>query len=91
MLDDEMYKKAAKRADEKIEFIRHLYCYVIVNVLLIILNLLTSPNNLWFYWITVFWGIGLLLHFIKTYITTGKVNEEYREKMIEKEIGRAHV
>ncbi|WP_394354489.1 2TM domain-containing protein [Methanothermobacter thermautotrophicus] len=26
------------------------------------MNLLSTPGTWWFYWITVFWGIGIIWH-----------------------------
>lgn len=61
--------------------------FAVVNVILIALNLLTSPGELWFYWVTVFWGIGLLGHFIKAFVLSDKL-EDNREEMIQKEIDK---
>ena len=44
MSEDELYRRAAKRADEKIGFYKHLSSYIVVNVILIVLNFLTSPG-----------------------------------------------
>jgi hypothetical protein len=40
----------------------HLIIYAVVNVLLIVVNLATSPDKLWFYWPLIGWGIGLAAH-----------------------------
>ena len=85
MSEDELYRKAERRVDEKIGFYRHLYSFIAVNVFLFIINVLFSPGEWWFYWVTVFWGIGLLIHFFKTFILTRKLDDN-RDKMIEKEM-----
>ena len=61
-MDEEKYKRAKKRVEEIRGFYEHLFSYVGVNVVLITINLVTSPSDLWFYWVTVFWGIGLFWH-----------------------------
>lgn len=43
------------------DFIEHLGVYLIVNGFLFVLNMITGPDSLWFYWIAIFWGIGLAL------------------------------
>jgi len=49
----------------------------------IVINLVTSPGSLWFYWVTVFWGIAILLHASKVFILKGKfLGEEWEEKKI---------
>lgn len=40
----------------------HFIIYVVVNVLLIVLNLVMSPDKLWFYWPLIGWGIGIIAH-----------------------------
>lgn len=83
MSDEELYRKAEKRVDEKLGFYHHLYAFIAVNAMFIVLNLLTSPGEWWFYWITGFWAIGLIGHFFKVFVLTdtGK-----KDKMIEKEM-----
>jgi uncharacterized membrane protein len=40
----------------------HFGVYVAVNLLLIAVNLLTTPHILWFYWPLLGWGIGIIAH-----------------------------
>jgi hypothetical protein len=40
----------------------HLAAFVVVNALLVAINLLASPEHLWFLWPLFGWGLGLLLH-----------------------------
>lgn len=84
-MSDEMYEKAAKRADEKIAFQRHLYSYICVNIILFVINAVTSFGDWWFYWVTIFWGIGLIAHFLRVY-GFGNSLEDKRDEMIEKEL-----
>lgn len=87
MSEDELYRRAEKRADEKIGFYKHLYSFIGVNILLFIINLFTlgKTGEWWFYWVTVFWGIGLVIHFLRIFVLTGKL-EDNRDEMIEKEM-----
>ncbi|MDZ7838596.1 MAG: 2TM domain-containing protein [Actinomycetota bacterium] len=61
-MEDEKYKRAKKRVEEIKGFFGHLFAYLGVNVTLLVINLVSAPNNLWFYWVTLFWGIGLFWH-----------------------------
>ncbi len=82
-MNDEKYREAKKRVKELKDFYRNLLTYVGVNILLIIINLLTSPGSLWFYWVTIFWGIGIVLHASKVFIFKGKfLGKEWEEKKI---------
>lgn len=80
--DDKLYEKAEKIVDEKISFYRHLYSYITVNAVLAVVNFLSGFDNIWFLWVTIFWGIGLASHYAKVFIFSG----QYKENLIEKEI-----
>ena len=62
MENDILYRRAAARVEMQLAFYRHVMIYVVVNVLLAGLNLLKNPNHLWFQWVILGWGIGLLAH-----------------------------
>jgi hypothetical protein len=82
-MNDEKYEEAKRRVKELKDFYRNLITYTVINVLLIIINLITSPGSLWFYWVTIFWGIGVLLHASKVFILKGKfLGEEWEKKKI---------
>ena len=86
MSESELYSRAEKRVDEKMSFYHHLYSFIAVNVILIVINVLFSRGEWWFYWVTLFWGIGLVSHFLKTFVFFEKFDEKYRDQMIEKEM-----
>jgi hypothetical protein len=86
MSEDDLRMRAEKRADEKIGFYRHLYSFIGVNIMFIFMNLIFSPGEWWFYWITGFWAIGLIIHFLKVFVFAEKLDDNYRDKMIEKEM-----
>ena len=82
-MNDEKYEKAKKRVEELRKFYGNLVTYAVINVMLIIINLVTSPGSLWFYWVTIFWGIAILLHASKVFILKGKfLGEEWEERKI---------
>jgi len=66
MNGDERYEERYKEAKEKVAAIKafyiHLTTYVCVNGFLIVVNLITSRHNIWFYWPLLGWGTGLLAH-----------------------------
>ncbi len=82
--DEELRRAATRRADAKIGFRAHALVYVLVNLGLTALNLLTSPGHLWFLWPMAGWGIGLLAHGLSVY----GVTSIGREEMIAKEMER---
>jgi len=86
--NQEAYQRAKKRVEAKIGFYIHLAVYIGVNILLIIINLMTSPQYLWFIWPLLGWGIGLFFHGMSIFIFSGTKLKGIKEKMVEKEIKR---
>ncbi len=56
--------KAIELEEAKNGFLAHFSAYVILNSFLFVLNILISPQTLWFYYVTLGWGIGLAFHFV---------------------------
>lgn len=50
----------------------HFAAYVAVNLLLVVINLLTTPNELWFFWPLLGWGIGIIAHGAAVYYSGGR-------------------
>ncbi len=89
MDNEEKYKQAKKRVDEIKGFYSHFFSYIGVNIILIVINLVTSPDNLWFYWVTLFWGIGVFWHAMGVFVferITGKKWEQRKIKEIMKKM-----
>jgi hypothetical protein len=64
-------------AAQRREFYHHLLSYVTVNAVLLILNLVTDPHSLWFFWCLLGWGIGLLFHAASVFFRS---SEGYRQQ-----------
>jgi hypothetical protein len=88
MENQEAYQRAKRRAEAKLGFYIHLAVYVGVNILLVIINLATSPQYIWFKWPLLGWGIGLFFHGMSVFVLSGKKLKGIKEKMIEKEMKR---
>lgn len=86
MENQQAYEKASKRVAAKLSFYIHLTVYVVVNLLLVAVNLVTSPGHLWFYWALFGWGIGLFFHGLSVFFF-GRL-DNIKERMIEKEMAR---
>lgn len=57
-----------RRLRRRFKFYRHLINYLIVNVGLAIINLTFNAETIWFHYPLFGWGIGLILHAIKTFL-----------------------
>ncbi len=60
--ENSAYEKAAKRVKELKGFYGNLTSYCLVISFLLVINVLTSPRDLWFFWPMIGWGIGIALH-----------------------------
>ncbi len=86
MENRDAYEKASKRVAAKMSFFVHLTVYVVVNLLLLVINLRSSPDHYWFYWPLFGWGIGLLFHGLSVFFFSRM--DDFKERMIEKEMAR---
>ena len=56
------YERARKKVEAIKGFYVHLSIYLLVNLFLLLLNILTSPDTLWFWMPLLGWGIAILAH-----------------------------
>lgn len=80
---DEKYKQAKKRVAALRGFYAHLFMYVIVNIVLIIINFIFTPRFLWFLFPLLGWGVGLLAHAVFGFGLFGFFTKEWEEQKIE--------
>lgn len=78
----EQYESAKKRVKEIKEFYSHLLAYVVVNLFLMAVNLLTSPEYLWFFWPMLGWGIGIAVHALKTFNLMPFLGKDWEERKL---------
>jgi hypothetical protein len=77
------YQEAKKRVEELKGFYTHLITYFLVNTVLVVINLLTSPEYFWFIWPIIGWGVGLAIHAFSVFSNLwGKSWEERKIKEI---------
>jgi len=80
--DQELYKRAQERVQQLRGFYIHAAIYVFVNIFLLLINLLTSPSSLWFYWPLLGWGVGLAVHAFVVFGAGGTLGKEWEERKI---------
>jgi hypothetical protein len=56
------YQQAKERVEALKGLYIHLTVYVVVNLILFSINMIVSPDGLWFIWPLMGWGIGLAFH-----------------------------
>ena len=80
------YDQATQRVEEKVGFFTHLVVYVVVNAALTAINLVTTPNVLWFHWPLAGWGVGVVFHGWKVYSAPSV--SRLKQRMIQREVER---
>lgn len=75
-----------EQATAVVNFRIHLFTFMAVMGLLIIINLLNSPDVIWFIWPLLGWGLGLVLHGLKVFYWSDKPS--LKERLIEKEMNK---
>ena len=86
MSEEEIYREARKRVEEKKGFYTHCIVYILVNIMLIIIWAVTGAGFPWFVFPLGGWGIGILFHFLGVFVFSRQTSWERGE--IEKEAER---
>jgi len=88
--DELRYLKAQKKVEEIKGFYGNLFSYIIINMGLLVLNLLTSPEYLWFFWPLLGWGIGVLIHGLVVFNALPFLGKDWEEQKIKEFIEKEH-
>jgi hypothetical protein len=88
MKNQNAQQTALDRTKAKAEFRVHLINYLVINTILAVINLIFTPEYLWFKWPLLGWGIGLVFHVIRVAYSG---NSSMKERMIERELERSSV
>ena len=87
MSEEEIYRLARKRVEEKKGFYTHFTVYIVVNIMLVLVWAFPAGGGFpWFIFPLGGWGIGLLFHFLGVFVFSKRSGWERRE--VEKEVER---
>jgi len=64
-------------------FYIHLFRYIVVCLILLGVNLYTSPQHLWIFWVLGGWGIGILLHASRVFGPNWLLGPEWERRQVE--------
>jgi len=81
----ELMKEAERRAEEKLGFYIHFTVYCAVNAMLFFIWFFATKGFPWFLFPLGGWGIGILFHFLSTFVFTRRL---ILKKLMEKELER---
>ena len=81
-----------QRAKEKVKALKAFYLdlvlFVLVNLFLFLLNITFTPDNLWFVWPLVGYGIGIIAHAIFVFGFSRPYGLGWEEKKIKEIMGK---
>ena len=85
--EDEIYQKAKKRVEEKKGFYAHLCVYLVINILIVIIWLVTSLGYFaWFIFPVGGWGVVVILHCLFVFVFNK--DARWEKKAVEKEAAK---
>lgn len=65
--EDTKYQIAKERVQAIKGFYIHLTVYIAVNLLLFLVDVITSPDTLWFFWPLAGWGIAIVVQAVSVF------------------------
>ena len=80
--EEAKYQEARRRVREIRGFYIHLTVYVIVNLLLFSINMIVSPDVLWFIWPLLGWGVAIAIHALSVFGFGGGYGTEWEDRKI---------
>jgi signal transduction histidine kinase len=89
VVDEEVLRRARKRAKAEVGFYTHLMVYLGVVAFMALINIMTTMYP-WFLWPSLGWGIGLFAHYMAVF-GARMVRERYFEPAVEREVRREKV
>lgn len=69
-------------------FYGHLAQYCVAITAMAILNLIISPNNIWFIWPAIGWGIAVLIQALRIFSPISLMGADWEKKTAERYLGR---
>ncbi|MCD0471360.1 2TM domain-containing protein [Flavobacterium sp. JAS] len=80
--EEDKYYIAKKKVENIKGFYGNLTSYIFVNIILIVINLWTSPEYLWFFWPLLWWGVGVVFHGLKVFEIFPVLGKDWEERKI---------
>ncbi|HEV8575131.1 MAG TPA: 2TM domain-containing protein [Dehalococcoidia bacterium] len=83
---DEDYRRARRRVRRLMGFYRHLSTFVTVILGLLVIDIVTGPEDFWVHWVALVWGIILAVHFLNVFIFDQLLGGDAEKRMIDREL-----
>lgn len=85
------YWSVRRRVRKRLRFVRHLFTYLVLNSLFVLLDWRTGGSGSgvnWAQWVALIWGIFLAWEFISTFVAPYLWGREMEERLIQRELRR---
>jgi len=79
-------RDALQKVRELRTFYTHFAIYITTILLIMAVNLLTSPGYLWFIWAALGWGSGIIVHAITVFGALPFLGPDWEKKQMEKRL-----
>lgn len=79
---DQAFAKAQKKVEDLKGFYGNLWSFVVISIGLVVLNLLTYPQFLWFIFPVASWGLGVAIHAAQVFNYMPFLGRGWEEKKI---------
>ena len=76
------YQKAKERVEAIKGFYIHLTVYVVVNLILFSINMIVTPDSLWFIWPLLGWGVGIVIQALSVFGSVPRLGSDWEERKI---------
>jgi hypothetical protein len=86
--NEELYFIAKKKVADIKGFYGNLASFVVVNSVLLVINIVTSPQYLWFFWPLLGWGIGVVSHGLRVFGFISFFGKDWEERKIKQLIAK---
>jgi hypothetical protein len=86
MSETQRHEMARAKVQKLKEYYVHLAVYIVVNAGLLAINLVNEPGKLWFHWVLIGWGVGVLGHAAQVF--GGGIGKNWEERKIKEILKR---
>lgn len=79
----ERYYQAQEKVKNIRKFYEHLTVFLLCNPIVIVVNLMTSPGYLYFWYSLLGWGVAIVLHGLKAFDRFPFFSKEWEKRKID--------
>ena len=82
-IEGKHYHETRKKVREIRMFYMHLIAFILISLILIVINFMTSPQHLWFIWCLLGGVTGVVIHGLQAFGFSPILNNEWEKRKID--------